>query len=288
MGNGTECGLVARAVREALGTLVSPQLAAELVARALASAGLSEVPEQGRAIAHFIEGTLLSEIEASVGSDAAELVSAQLAPIVAHASAESAVALPAAASPGAGFGSERPTGVVPSPAHVPVRSGELAHTARVRLTAAQLQQLQRPEEEGYTRRPQPELEKSAGASAKALPRVLAASKEAHAVEALRTYLSGSADVIAIADLVALLDALEEPGLSKPIVLIDCRRPTVHVTSVAAIGEDLPAGTAIVLWGATDGMWRELDRERVPTCRWVRCSHEATTDDVGSLCAMLLG
>lgn len=288
MGKGTEGGLVARAVREALGTLVSPQLAADLVDRALASAGLSEVPEQGRAIAHFVEGALLSEIEASVGSDAAELVSAQLAPIVAHATAQSAVGLPAARR-GAGFASEPPTGVVPSQALAPMRSGQLAHTARVHLTASQLQQLRLPDEEqGNTQRPQPGSDESPGESINVLPRVLVASKAAPAVEELREYLSGSASVVAIADLVALLDALEEPGLNKPIVLVDCRHPTVHFTSVAAIGEDLPSGTAVVLWGATDGMWRELDRERVPACRWVRCSLEATTDDVGSLCAMLLG
>jgi hypothetical protein len=71
-------------------------------------------------------------------------------------------------------------------------------------------------------------------------------------------------------------------------LVDCRRPTLHVTSIAAIGEDLPRGTTIVLWGATEEAWRELDRDRLPNVRWVRCSAEATTDDVGSLCQMLVG
>ena len=56
----------------------------------------------------------------------------------------------------------------------------------------------------------------------------------------------------------------------------------------AFGEDLPRGTTVVLWGADDPTWAQLDRERTPACRWVRCSREATTDDVGSLCSMLLG
>ena len=92
----------------------------------------------------------------------------------------------------------------------------------------------------------------------------------------------------VSDLVALLDALEEPSSGLPIVLVDCQRPTVHVTSIAAIGEDLPRGTTVVLWGGSESSWNELDRDRMPNTRWVRCSQEATPDDVGSLCAMLIG
>jgi hypothetical protein len=121
-----------------------------------------------------------------------------------------------------------------------------------------------------------------------LPQVLTATNDQQDLAALRRYLSGTAKVTHIPDLVGLLDALGEPGLLEPIVLIDCQRPSVHITSVAAIGEDLPRGTTVVLWGADDNVWQQIDRERSPSCRWVRCSREATTDDVGSLCSMLLG
>jgi len=305
-------GLVAQAVREALGTLVSPQIASQLVARALKAARLAAIPESGHAIATFVEGALRREIEATVSSDAAELVAAQLAPIVSHAGGASAVAVPVAHAARASFTSERPTGVIPSQANVPVRRDDLGRTARVRLTAEQMKQLERaPDDErtlppqadrmrtpeavrssmpeaGRTARPQPSPGEPGSTPLTRLPRVLMASAEPSAVEALRSFLTGSANVALIRDLVGLLDALEEPGLAKPVVLIDCRRPTVHVSSVAAIGEDLPEGTAIVLWGASDAVWRELDRERVPSCRWVRCSQEATTEDLGSLCSMLIG
>jgi hypothetical protein len=123
---------------------------------------------------------------------------------------------------------------------------------------------------------------------KAMPYVLTATADATDLESLRRYLAKTAQVVHIPDLVGLLDALEGNQLVEPIVLIDCQRPTVHVTSVAAIGEDLPRGTTVVLWGADDPTWAQLDRDRTPACRWVRCSREATTDDVGSLCSMLLG
>jgi hypothetical protein len=124
--------------------------------------------------------------------------------------------------------------------------------------------------------------------AKGLPLVLTATNNRAALSELRKYLANAASVAHVPDLVGLLDALEEPGVVEPIVLIDCHSPTVHISSVSAIGEDLPRGTTVVLWGVDDSTWAQIDRERSPACRWVRCSSEATTSDVGSLCSMLLG
>jgi hypothetical protein len=122
----------------------------------------------------------------------------------------------------------------------------------------------------------------------AMPMVLTATSHLGDLGVLQRYLSGMARVIHVRDFVGLLDAIDSPGHSDPIVLIDCQRPTVHITSVTAIGEDLPRGTTVVLWGADEHTWQQVDRERSPSCRWVRCSSEATPHDVGSLCSMLLG
>ena len=302
-------GLVARAVREAVGTLVSPAVYGQLVARALQASGLTEIPESGAAIAAFIEGALLREVEQSVGADAAELVAEQLAPIVAHASvsrvarvqslappppargerasgssraARGKKSSPAKKSPSekavpAGrdaFGSEQPTGVANAP-RPSARRADLARTARLKLTREQMDQLKDPNspssDPGHTARP----EAASSAETRTRTQLFGASRDADAMRALGVYLMGTVQVTQIDDLVGL-----------PIVLVDCRRPTVHVTSIAAIGEDLPRGTTIVLWGASEEAWRELDRDRHPNVRWVRCSVEATTDDVGSLCQML--
>jgi hypothetical protein len=303
--------------------LVSAAMYDQLVTRALQASGLSEIPESGAAIAAFIEGALLREVEQSVGADAAELVAQQLAPIVAHASVSRVARVPSLAPPAraakatgsnraervkksasakkaapsdkaapAGrdaFGSEQPTGVATAP-QARGRRSDLARTARLKLTREQMDQLKdpssgnKPNHAGHTARPEPGTQ----ADTRARTQLLGASADGDAMRALGVYLMGTAHVSQVDDLVGLMDALEEPGLHEPIVLLDCRRPTVHVTSVAAIGEELPRGTTIVLWGASEETWRELDRERLPNVRWVRCSVEATTDDVGSLCQMLVG
>ncbi|MDB4987480.1 MAG: hypothetical protein JWN04_2658 [Myxococcaceae bacterium] len=299
-------GLVSRAVREAVGSLVSPQVYSQLVTRSLSAAGLTEIPESGSVLADWIHGALCQEIEAAVGADAAELVSTQLAPIVAHALAALRVRTPpperAAEKPenkGAAqrssikpqrdtFGSEQPTGLAPVPRSRAARS-DLVRTARLKLSREQLNALHEgePADAGHTTRPQAPSSTSPSANEEPT-RVLAASAAAPAVAALKSYLEGTAEVLQVGDLVSLLDTLEASSLVEPIVLLDCHWPTIHVTSIAAIGEDLPAGTTIVVWGGSDETWNQVDRERTPLLRWVRCSHEATTDDVGSLCAMLIG
>lgn len=286
-------GLVSRAVREALGTLVSPELYEQLIGRALAGSGLDAIPEQGGAMAAWIEGALRNEIELAVGSDAADLVAEQLAPIVAHASGSAVRAL--AAPPR--FASEQPTGLVagaiaaapsipkaPPPPSAATFLDDPAKTARLRLSPEDLAELRRHDGQ-HTRRPQGSEQLATRSEP---PRLLAASADAQAIAALQRCVPESGSVTPVTDLVGLLDALDTPGLAEPVLLVDCRKPTVHVSSIVAIGEDLPRGTTVVLWGASDEAWRELDRDRTPLCRWVRCSHEATTEDVGSLCSMLLG
>ena len=360
-------GLISKAVREALSTLVSPQLCEQLISRSLASQGLTDVPESGAEIGEWLEGALRGEVEITVGPDAADLMMMQLGPIAAYA-AIAQPSMPAAPpSPGPAnanngvsstapstpaerrsdpdlddrptdlrfdlgaepvwapasgppdrsrknsdpFRSDPPTGVFAAPreggavasflaegsnkssdanvhtlppAKPAKQAGAPAHASSQLVTDSTSKN-----RVGVSRtaRPSP-LDEVASESTKALPLVLTATSNRDALAALRRYLTSSASVVHVPDLVGLLDALEEPEIVEPVVLIDCHNPTVHISSVAAIGEDLPRGTTVVLWGVDDATWQQLDRERAPACRWVRCSSEATTDDVGSLCSMLLG
>lgn len=169
-----------------------------------------------------------------------------------------------------------------TPAFVPKRPANMNHGAETLPPPPTREAPPRPR---HTARPQPLAVEDAPSG---LPRVLTATNAQDDLQALRRYLAGTAQVTHIPDLVGLLDALQEPDLIEPVVLIDCQRPSVHVSSVAALREDLPDGTTVVLWGADDLTWEQVDRERTPRCRWVRCSREATTEDVGSLCSMLIG
>jgi len=328
-------GLISRAVREALGTLVSPQICEQLIKRSLIAQGLTAIPETGIQIGEWLEAGLRPEVETVVGPDAADLVMMQLGPIAAYAAISqpkqapkpaaaprtrsarpppsertsfpsdepdratnlrvnpqdtdwSTFDMPAAAPASARddflFDSSPPTGPIPTYQSSPdmaVRTLPPGRPVSDRAAPANDVAL-------YTARPQPAEIDPVLSQGPALPTVLAATSDMGDLEALKRYLGGSASVVHIPDLVGMLDALDEQGIVEPIVLIDCQRPTVHAKSVAALGEDLPRGTTVVLWGADDNTWEQIDRDRTPGCRWVRCSREASTSDVGSLCSMLIG
>jgi hypothetical protein len=343
-------GLISRAVREALSTLVSPTLCEQLINRSLVSQGLTAVPESGAEIGEWLEGSLRGEVEITVGPDAADLMMMQLGPIAAYAaiaqpsmpavahppsnmnassapprpseqdmddrptdlrfdvSAEPvwtpASGPPARAASGSSprFSSDPPTGVFSAPKGSPAaaflsssRRGS-EEPVRTLPPVKRVSDLPPPPppapvrptfSRGRTARPSPQ-DLVTNDQGKVLPLVLTATSNRESLNALRRYLVSAANVVHVPDLVGLLDALEEPDVVEPVVLIDCHSPTVHISSVAAIGEDLPRGTTVVLWGVDDVIWQQIDRDRSPGCRWVRCSSEATSDDVGSLCSMLLG
>ncbi len=327
-------------MREALGTLVSPQICEQLISRSLGTQGLAAIPESGTQIGEWLEAGLRPEIEVVVGTDAADLVMMQLGPIAAYAAisvprqsvakgnAPTSSFRPSTRPPRADRARDsypsdepdRPTDLRINPAETDWSTFELPGppsdpseidlgyasappTGRARALPESVPAVTLPPTRPladapapandvafYTARPQAmtDLDSVIGQAEAALPTVLAATSDMGDFEALRRYLGTTAAVAHIPDLVGLLDALDAPGLVEPIVLIDCQRPTVHTTSVSALGEDLPRGTTIVLWGADETTWSQIDRDRSPGCRWVRCSREATTSDVGSLCAMLIG
>lgn len=140
----------------------------------------------------------------------------------------------------------------------------------------------RPESDG------PELSIGRHSAFVTLPVVLAATHDEQRLRSLESYLEGTAAVAQVSDLADLLDAFASPIRGERLLLIDCVHPSVHVSTVAAIRQDLPHGTTVVVWGIDEATWVALEREKTTSSRWVRCSHEASTDDVGSLCSMLLG
>ena len=81
--------------------------------------------------------------------------------------------------------------------------------------------------------------------------------------------------------------LETPLRELPVLIVDCRRPCVRPTTVAAMAPELPPGTTVVLWGADDLTESELEDVDPSSRDWIRCTAEATAQDLVSLCSLLL-
>lgn len=337
--------MVSQLVREAVSTLVAPDMCDEVISRSLSALGLNAIPEQGAVITQWLQGPLHKELEQAAGPDAADLVLSQLSPMLAHAASMGGA--PAAAAPapaeavfeslppeqatdphmrntavsmetrdagntmastappspeladadpwGSDMDSDPPTGrfdrgSLPGfpdndtadrpPESDPFSVRTLPPTRSVSDRPPKLEPMPEPDrQERFTQRPT--------FADNTLPTILAATQSEEALKALRSALLGTAIVTHVPDLVGLLDALDEPSLTEPIVILDCQHATVHSTSVAALGEDFPKGTTVVLWGADERTWEELDRDRAPGCKWLRCSDEASSADVASLCSAML-
>lgn len=312
-------GLISQAVREALGTLVNPAICDQLLSRSLTDHGLSEIPEQGPAVGAWLERSLSPLVTHAVGPDAAELLLSELSPVAAYAAAIVQAAPSKAPSPPGGFPPDpplnvltplrdtplefvspcalapeditRPVHVSPAPSPRASRRGETTErfvletpiASRKAKAAAEpcppstaSREPTRPQNMANLRAQQP------------LPRVLVATRQPACLDSLQRYLGGTVSVLQISDLVTLLEALEGAEASQFVLLIDCQQPSVHASSVAALRADMPIGTTVLIWGADDATWRAIDADKSHQDRWVRCSREATLEDVGSLCSMLLG
>ena len=339
-------GLISRAVREALSTLVAPSMCEQLIERSLRAHRLDQIPEAGPEVAEWLEQSLRPAVGDAVGDDAADLLVAQLSPIAAYAAVNqprvpvrqhSATPTPSrgnaalraeelnlpvtpfqvnkrptrATSIGyAAVGVEPPSLTDRDPTRpfriyeeTPPETGVFQGVERITLTsepdnANELRQLAMrtlppPADDGLARHLQhqsdgPELSIGRQSAFVTLPVVLAATQSEERLRALEDYLEGTAAVAQVSDLAGLLDALASPIRGERLLLIDCVHPSVHVSTVAAIRQDLPHGTTVVAWGIDELTWVAIEREKTASSRWVRCSHEASTDDVGSLCSMLLG
>lgn len=245
--------MIARAVREALGSLVSPSICDQLVRRSLRAQGLAAVPECGTEIGDWLEGALRDEVEAVMGPDAADLMMMQLGPIAAYA---------AFSQP------------VPPPARRSVQPVIERERGEPQLA------------DGLTARPTSRMEARPKLH-EALPAVLVASKNLTALSALRRCLAGSASVSQVLDLVGLFDVLEEQRSTRLLLLLDCLKPTLHSSSLSVLGEGSARRFPVLLWGASDQEWSDAERELTPAFQWVRCASEVKMSDVGALCAMLL-
>lgn len=294
----------------------------QILSRSLADHGLEQIPETGETVGRWIEQSLRPLILATVGPDAADLLLRELAPMAAYVASQPvkpvltmppAMPLGATASPldtqshdttrarepARSKGTKRDditqriyTLPAPPMASLLSRSAEEEEeTARIVITSSPQPSAalaKSAEKNGSQKGTHPQNLQNLREQLRALPRVFAASQSNSLPSALQTYLAGTATVVQVTDLVSLLDALDESGAGPQLLLMDCKDPSIHVGSVAAMRDELPVGTTVLVWGVDEVTWRTLAPENSQTNRWVRCSQEATTDDVGSLCSMLLG
>jgi hypothetical protein len=246
---------VMQVIKETLGSLASQERVTELLTRALARFGLDEVPTATDELEVWVRGPLRDVLDEELGATAAELLAADL-----------------------GILSQR-TG-----SNHQARE-QLVQTARTELTAKQRALIDATRDKKSDPTLRIALPKPSVASQDDRSRVLVVTDDSSLLEQLRRELVAAAEVSPLVQVQGEHGALTNG--SRCVVLIDTDSALAQRMTPEQLGRALPARATVVVWGASPESWRDFELESSSTYRWVRCTKEASADDLVPLCRMVL-
>jgi hypothetical protein len=92
-------------------------------------------------------------------------------------------------------------------------------------------------------------------------------------------------VVSVRELVRDIEVLAD---SRVVLLVDCRRPSVRPTAIAALADELPSTVSVVLWGPTPEQERALLAISPAIRRWITVHADVRPKELASRCAELVG
>lgn len=117
--------------------------------------------------------------------------------------------------------------------------------------------------------------------------VLAATFDRSGIQKLTRRLLGHATVRGVRDAFELVYAVESHPGSQPVVVVDCCAPSVTPEDIASAVGALRRRPLVVLWGASDPVYRAIRGISSEARSWVRLGPSATDADVAELVHALL-
>lgn len=265
--------MAARVVREALATIAAPTVATRVLHRALHLSGEHEIPAGGSRLRRFVERHLHSGAAFVLGTDLADTLVEQLAPLVAP--------LPSV--------EPRPRGKALLELEAaglvePGRELEAEPWGDPREPLDSFDSLSLDDElEGE---PHP-LDRRRTEPAPSVMVVLLATQEEAIATAFRESLGKDALVVQIADVVALLDAVQQHERAPLCVVVHGASASVHPSTLATVADDLPDGTAIAFWGVAREARRD-SMELTDPRSWLVIPGELDGHSAGDELRRLLG
>lgn len=243
-------GPFSRSVREALESVVSTDVAEEVIGSALAIAGRATIPEDAPPFAAFYEGPLRAIVSSRLGQGALDIVDERLAHVLRMAQSQvrpcETMAPPQLHAPS--LQDRAPDGALPGEETAPWSTELWEEDSAIRVTPRGLE---------------------AASSAVPAPVVLALTLDPLLVADVQTRFPASR-VLSISSMHALLAQLSTAHLRLTIV-IDTVLPSIDVPTVASLATAIPDSALVVLWGMS-----ERQKERLvalfPVARtWVAAS-----------------
>ncbi|HVJ16347.1 MAG TPA: hypothetical protein VM686_12985 [Polyangiaceae bacterium] len=346
---------IARALRETLDSIVSPELRDRIVRSALQSAAMAQLPTHPSLFRQFMEGPLRESVLRTLGAELGASVMYELSSVV--TAAERDLAVRSSRRPSNMGGSARsssppPVGTPPTspinhpPAHhlrTPISAWAPSDVVRPSPTmpsrgntnrppitprsyeldppdASQRQQQELRHTDPYDderRAPtQPAPDSGPGelmppssknyplgtanalgvigtasvepGNGKRTPLVLVASSNADLVRNFGAWLDPRASVQRVRGVSAMFQDLAAASERRIVIVLDARAPSVRPLSLAAIADELPPGTKVVLWGVGADVYSKMLIVSGSVAKWLVCGTESPTSEVVAQCARLVG
>ncbi len=101
--------------------------------------------------------------------------------------------------------------------------------------------------------------------------VVLASRDRSLLRTLAEWLEDRAKVVCVSNVLDLVHLASGP---RSLVVLDCNRPAVRPVAVAALAEEFPADTRVMLWGPSVDDEEAVRALSIATEKWIRCDSAA--------------
>ena len=122
-----------------------------------------------------------------------------------------------------------------------------------------------------------------GAPEEGLGVVVVATRDQRLLRTLKEWLRDRARVVRVSN---ILDLMHHVAGRDPLLVIDCNRPSVRPVAVAALAEELPTSTRVILWSPSEDDEQAVSMISPVTASWERCELRAAAS-LAQRCAELV-
>jgi hypothetical protein len=120
------------------------------------------------------------------------------------------------------------------------------------------------------------------------PTVLLASTDPELLRLFKAWLDMRAAVELASGATGLIVRLAEVGGPRAVIVLDGKNPGIRPLTLAALADELPAGTTVILWGVQPHLHARMCTISALAEKWLVYAGDATSTEVVAQCAKLMG
>jgi hypothetical protein len=120
------------------------------------------------------------------------------------------------------------------------------------------------------------------------PTVLLASADPDLIRLFQAWLDLRAAVEPVTGATQLIERLAQVGGPRAVIVLDGKQPAVRALTLAAIADELPEGTTVILWGVQAHLHARMCTISAVAERWTVYASDATSNEIVAECARVVG